>query len=186
MVQLLCVQSCLTLCDPMNYSLQAPLSMKISKQGYWSGLPFPTPGDLPNPGIEPTYPTAPAATGRFFTTEPPGKPMGSVVTPKSICCTRASESELTWRLVFTEVAKLKWVHWEGLQSHMTGVLIKKGKSVDTQHIRRTPWEDQARDWGNTSTSRDCQQATRSQERGLSSPARCLEGTNSTNSLNSDF
>ena len=38
---------------------------------YWSGLPFPSPGDLPNPGIEPE---SPAFAGRFFTTEPPGKP----------------------------------------------------------------------------------------------------------------
>ena len=77
MVQLLCVQSCLTLCDPMNYSLQAPLSMKISKQGYWSGLPFPTPGDLPSPGIKPTSLVFPALVGSFFTTAAPGKPTKS-------------------------------------------------------------------------------------------------------------
>ena len=46
--------------------------MGFPKQEYWSGLPFPSPGDLPNPGIEPT---PPALAGRFFTTEPPGKPM---------------------------------------------------------------------------------------------------------------
>ena len=45
--------------------------MGFSRQEYWSGLPFPSPGDLPGPGIEPTSPTL---TGRFFTTEPPGKP----------------------------------------------------------------------------------------------------------------
>ena len=44
-------QSCLTLCDPMDYS-QAPLSMEFSRQEYWSGLPFPSPGDLLDPGIE--------------------------------------------------------------------------------------------------------------------------------------
>ena len=47
------VQSCLTLCDPMNCSPQAPLSIGFSRQEYWSGLPFPTLGDLPDPGIEP-------------------------------------------------------------------------------------------------------------------------------------
>ena len=47
-------QSCPTLCDPMDSSLhQAPLSMGFSRQEYWSGLPFPSPGNLPNPGIEP-------------------------------------------------------------------------------------------------------------------------------------
>ena len=52
----LVTQSCPILCDPMNCSPQAPLSMKFSRQEYWSGLPFPYPGDLPNPGIEPRSP----------------------------------------------------------------------------------------------------------------------------------
>ena len=47
---------------------QAPLSMGLSKQEYWSGLPCPPPGDLPDPGIKPTSPTSPALAGRFFTT----------------------------------------------------------------------------------------------------------------------
>ena len=47
-------QSCPALCDPMDSSLlQAPPSMGFSGQEYWSGLPFPSPGNLPNPGIEP-------------------------------------------------------------------------------------------------------------------------------------
>ena len=51
-------QSCPTLCDPMDGSLhQAPLSMGLSRQEYWSGLPFPSPGNLPDPGIEPRSPT---------------------------------------------------------------------------------------------------------------------------------
>ena len=53
---------------------QAPLSMGFSRQEYWSGLPFPSPGDLSNPGIKPASPVASALAGRFFTTEPPGKP----------------------------------------------------------------------------------------------------------------
>ena len=50
---------------------QAPLSVGFSRQEYGSGLPFPPPGDLPDPEIEHTSPTL---TGRFFSTEPPGKP----------------------------------------------------------------------------------------------------------------
>ena len=51
-------QSCLTLCDPMDSSLhQAPPSMGFSRQEYWSGLPFTSPGNLPDPGIEPRSPT---------------------------------------------------------------------------------------------------------------------------------
>ena len=51
--------------------LRAPLSVGFSRQEYWNGLPFPSTGDLPDPGTETT---SPALAGRFFTTEPPGKP----------------------------------------------------------------------------------------------------------------
>ena len=50
---------------------QAPLSMGFARQEYWSGLPFPSPGDLPNPGIKPM---SPALAGGFFTSEPTEKP----------------------------------------------------------------------------------------------------------------
>ena len=60
-------QSCLTLCDPMAAAQQAPVSMGFSRQEYWSGLPFPPLGDLPNPGVEPTSPVSPALAGGFFT-----------------------------------------------------------------------------------------------------------------------
>ena len=53
---------------------QSPLFMEISRQEYWSGLPWPPPGDLPHLGIELTSLRSPALTGGFFTTEPPGKP----------------------------------------------------------------------------------------------------------------
>ena len=46
-------QSYLTLCNPMDCILQAPLSMRFSRQQYWSGLPFPSLGDLPDPGTKP-------------------------------------------------------------------------------------------------------------------------------------
>ena len=59
---------CLTLCDPMDCSLQALLSMRFSKEEYWSGLPCPPPRDLRDPGIEPTSLTSPVVAGRFFTT----------------------------------------------------------------------------------------------------------------------
>ena len=48
---------------------QAPLSMGFPRQQYWSELPFPSPGDLPDLGI---FPTSPALAGRFFTAEPLG------------------------------------------------------------------------------------------------------------------
>ena len=52
----------------MDYSPQAPLSMEFFRQEYWSGLPFPPPGDLPDPGIEPKSPASPSSAGKFFTT----------------------------------------------------------------------------------------------------------------------
>ena len=57
----------------MGAAHQAPLSMGFSRQEYWSGLPFPPPGDLPIPGMEPGSPASLALAGGFFTTEPPGK-----------------------------------------------------------------------------------------------------------------
>ena len=53
-------------------ALQAPLSVGFSRREYWSGLPFPLPVDRLDPGIAPT---SSALAGRFFTTEPPGKPI---------------------------------------------------------------------------------------------------------------
>ena len=62
---------------PWTVACQASLSMEFSRQEYWSGLPFPPPGSLPNAGIKPASPVALAApklAGGFFITELPGKP----------------------------------------------------------------------------------------------------------------
>ena len=56
-----------TLCNPVDIAYQAPLSMGFSRQEYWSALPFPSPGDLPNPGIKPMSLASSALAGRFFT-----------------------------------------------------------------------------------------------------------------------
>ena len=65
-------QSCQTLCDPIDcVAHQASLSMEFSRQEYWSGLPFPSPGDLPDPGMEPRSPTLQADS---LPPELPGKP----------------------------------------------------------------------------------------------------------------
>ena len=58
---------------PWTAADQAPLSMELSWQEYWSGLPFPPPGHLPDPRIKPKSLVSPALAGRFFTTKPPGK-----------------------------------------------------------------------------------------------------------------
>ena len=64
-------QSCPTLATPWTVAHQAPLSMGFSRQEYWSGLPFPSPGDLPKPGIGPG---SPALQADALLSEPPGKP----------------------------------------------------------------------------------------------------------------
>ena len=53
---------------PWTVARQAPLSMGFSRQEYWSGLPCPPPGDLPDPGIEPASLISPTLAGEFFTT----------------------------------------------------------------------------------------------------------------------
>ena len=65
---LLCHFSRVRLCAaPKTASYQAPLSLGFSRQEHWSGLPFPSPADLPDPGIKPTCPMSPALAGKFFT-----------------------------------------------------------------------------------------------------------------------
>ena len=69
----MCVSLVVSICNPMDYiAHQVPLSMEFPWQEYWSGLPFPSLGDLPNPG---TDPVSPALAAGFFATEPPGKPL---------------------------------------------------------------------------------------------------------------
>ena len=70
-VKLLVAQSCPTLCIPCTITHQTPLSMGFFRQEYWSGLPFPSPGNLPDPGIKSWSPELQAGS---LLSEPPGKP----------------------------------------------------------------------------------------------------------------
>ena len=63
------VQSCPTLCNPMNYTVHGILQARILE---WVAVP--SPGDLPDPGIKPVSPASPALASRFFTIESSGKP----------------------------------------------------------------------------------------------------------------
>ena len=63
-------QSCLTLCDPVDCRLPGYMSMGFARQEYSSGVPFPSPGDLPNPGVKPG---SPALQADALPSEPPGK-----------------------------------------------------------------------------------------------------------------
>ena len=74
------LQSCPTLCYPMECSLPGSSVLGFSRQEYWSGLPSPPSGDLPKPGIEPMSLTSPALAGGL---SPPGKPTIIIATQKS-------------------------------------------------------------------------------------------------------
>ena len=85
---------------PWTMAHQVPLSMGFPRQEYWSGLPFPTPGDLPDPGIKHAYFTSPPLPGRFFTTR------------------------ATWEVLFKNMALSKFELVEGeIPGHYTGKLL---------------------------------------------------------------
>ena len=69
-------QLCLTLCKLMDCSPAGSSVREIFQARYWSRLPFPSPWDLPDPGIEPMSLGSPTLTGRFFTSRSPRKPQG--------------------------------------------------------------------------------------------------------------
>ena len=60
--------------SPWTVACQAPLSVEFSRQEYWSALPFPIPGNFPDPRFEPTSLVSPALAGKFFNTVPMGRP----------------------------------------------------------------------------------------------------------------
>ena len=88
-------QSCLILCNlsdvqlfatPWTVACKAPLSMEFPRQKYRSGLPFPSPGDFPKPGIEPIFLDSRELVNRFLNTEPPGQPNScSLLQASGIC-----------------------------------------------------------------------------------------------------
>ena len=88
-------QLCLALCNPMDSRPQAPLSMGFSRQEYWSGLPFPTPGDFPKPQIRPMSLACPTLAGRVFTTVTPGKPVTLHNSP-IVSCFWSSDSKFIY------------------------------------------------------------------------------------------
>ena len=76
-------------------ALQAPPSMGFSRQEYWSGLPCPPPGDLPDPGITPGSLLSPVLEGRFFTTSTTGKFHGNTLVQMFVCSGYHNETPQT-------------------------------------------------------------------------------------------
>ena len=78
----MCAQTCLILCDPVAVARQSPLSMELSRQEYWSGLPFPPPGDFLDPQTEPTSPEAPALQADSLPLSHQGSPKAIILKKK--------------------------------------------------------------------------------------------------------
>ena len=108
-------QSCLTLETPWTTALQAPLSMGFPRQEYWSGLPFPSTGDLPSPGIKLKSVASPALASGFFAPAPPQCPLLSIESDSEMCCTVRSRSvdRGAWRTGVHGIAQ----SWAWLSSH---------------------------------------------------------------------
>ena len=85
----ICAQLCPTLCNPMDCSLLASSVHGIFQVRILWWLPFPFPGDLPDPRIKPTPPASPALAGRFFATELPGTPLGILASLKTLFCIKS-------------------------------------------------------------------------------------------------
>ena len=113
----------------MSYSFETPWTVAhqlpgFSREEYWSGWPFPSPGDLPYPGIEPI---SPALAGGCFTTEPPGKPFGNLLYSFTCCLEQHgwTLSTLCWvRQVRQGKIRTVWYH--------SFVELKKEKFVKTE------------------------------------------------------
>ena len=91
---------------PCTAAKQAPLSLGFPKQEYWSGLPFPPPGNLLNPGIKPTSLAPPALAGGFSTSAPPRKPIFSVYRSQT-----SQTSCKRWKYALSKTHGEVWCHY---------------------------------------------------------------------------
>ena len=100
-------QLCPTLCTLWTVAHQAPLSMGFSRQQHWSGLPCPSPWDLPDPGIKPTSPASPASLALqtdSYHAEPPGKLQIPPLEDQNLPWLRATDKYINEILQYLHVA----------------------------------------------------------------------------------
>ena len=112
---------------------QAPLSMGFPRQEYLSGLPFPSPGNLPNPGIEPGSPVSPALAHRFFTTEQEGSfnwlGSGPMIIPEPNMTAKISMCKNTATLLWITCYSIERVEGKEVVSPKEGgIILRRRKS----------------------------------------------------------
>ena len=113
----MCAQSCLTLWDSWTAAHKAPLSMGFSRKEYWSGLPFPPPGDIPDSGIEPTSPMSPALQRDSL-------PLGHLRSPQD-------DLKHNWKLVRKPQCCLEWL---GCTTHVPFNMAASCKKSQSRQV----------------------------------------------------
>ena len=119
---------------PCPVAHQVPLSMGSPRQENWSGLPFPHPGDLLDPGIKPMSPASPALAGGFFTTEPPGKPLYILYTHTYITTINIfliTEKKPEGQRTKKPTGKIRKIFVQVVHKEMTKMALKCKKNVET-------------------------------------------------------
>ena len=114
-----CMLSVQLFATPWTVAHQVPLSMEFSKQKYWSELPFPSPGDLPDPGIKPTSLASPALAGELLTTVPPEE-----AEAKRPLCSHISFLS-SGKMLFSEIFCLYFIGQQGVLGPSLHYLMKR-------------------------------------------------------------
>ena len=123
-VKYVCVPSCIWLfAAPWTVACQAPLSVELSRQEYWRGLPCPPPGDLPNPEIKPASLASPALAGRFLTT----RTIWETLLRNAVLVNSA-----TFLLPLFPVLHSWWLRKNFVKSHVSGILTDN-KNREIKH-----------------------------------------------------
>ena len=116
---------------PWTIVCQASLSIEFSRKEYWSGLPFPLPGDLLNPGTEPASLASPASAGRFFTTEPSG-------------------TVVHWILLYVDTARMQDYFMQDITEVKNIVPALGGEAEMAEHHWTSRWVMLCKSWHGTS------------------------------------
>ena len=120
-----------------NVAHQAPLSMGFSRQEYWSGLPCPAPGNLPDPGIKPSFLMSPALAGRFFTTSATREARSFLVGSLNVWASLVVQ--IVKNLLIMQEARVRSLSWEDP--------LEKGMAPHSSTLAwKIPWMEEPDRW----------------------------------------